>query len=75
MDQTEKAMKRILKRIECADDFEMAEIMRALISRQKMRYPEYEMVIASLPKYDKKKRFEQIDKLAESLKGYTDTKQ
>lgn len=40
-----------------------------------MRYPEYEMVIASLSKYDKKKRFEQIDKLAESLKGYTDTKQ
>jgi len=71
MDQTEKAMKKILNWIECADDFEIAEIMKALIYWQKIRYPEYEMVIVSLPKHDRKKRFEEIERLAEFLKDCT----
>ena len=64
-------MNLLLKRIEQADDYEVNEIIRTLIAWQKRKYPEYEMVIMSLPRYDLEERRKQIDYMGSMLKTYS----
>lgn len=49
-------MRMILKRIADADSREINSIICALISWQERVYPEYELVVLSLPKYSKAHR-------------------
>lgn len=60
-------LKLVLRRIEKASEFEINEIIYALISWQAKRYPEYEMVIMSLSKYDREKRDYQLKGILEML--------
>lgn len=61
------SLNRILKRIDRADEY---EIMKALILWQNRAYPEEELVIMSLAKYDLEARTKQIDLYAAALKKY-----
>lgn len=70
-----KSMDSVIKRIESANDSEITEIIKEIIHWQEKHYSEYEMVILSLPKYDKEKRRYEIDRMADFLKGYTYTEQ
>ena len=60
-------LKLVLRRIEKASEFEINEIIYALISWQAKRYREYEMVIMSLSKYDREKRDYQLKGILEML--------
>lgn len=64
------SLNRILKRIDRADEYEINEIMKALILWQNRAYPEEELVIMSLAKYDLEARTKQIDLYAAALKKY-----
>ena len=75
MFQKRKSISSILKRIESANDSEITEIIKGIIHWQETHYPEYEMVIVSLPKYGKEKRRCEIDRMSDFLKGYTYTEQ
>lgn len=69
MHQMKESLKDILKRIEHADDTEITEIIQAIMHWQGKRYPEYELVVVSLSKYDKEKRCQEIDLMADFLKS------
>lgn len=61
----------ILKRIENADEYEFNEIVRMLIHRHSRKYPESELSIITLDKFDHEARIQQIDYIASLLRKYT----
>lgn len=65
------SMNRVLKRIEQADEAEINVIIQALSLWQKKRFPEYELVVASLPRFDPEERSRQIELMASMLKRYS----
>lgn len=71
MHLTKKAMEEFTRRIACADDREIMEIMKALIAWQEKRYPDQELLVLWLPKYDRKDRLREIERLSAFLKEYS----
>ena len=68
MFRMKRSIKGILKRIDCADDFEIEAIIKAVMQWQRNRYPEYELVVVSLHKFDRETRFQEIDSISNFLK-------
>ena len=64
-------MEEFTRWIASADDREIMEIMKALIEWQEKRYPDQELVVLWLPKYDKEYRIREIERLSGFLKGYS----
>ena len=63
-------MKWVEKRILTADSREMDMVLRAVISWQEQRYPEYELVVWSLPINNSQERKRQIDMMTSFLKQW-----
>lgn len=57
-----------LKRIEQADEDETDMVIKSLFRCYGALYPEYELVILSLPKYNTEERNMEIDRIAVCLK-------
>lgn len=58
----------ILKRIEQADAGEIDEIIMGLLKCYRKLYPDYELVVISLPKNNREERNAEIDRIAVCLK-------
>ena len=57
----------ILERIEQADDFEINEIIQAVIRRYKMVFPDWEIIFLSLPVQSEKRKL-LLDQTIDQLK-------
>ena len=58
----------VLSRIECADDHEIRDILKAVIKRYKNLFPGWQAIFLSVPADDEKERVESIEQMLEFLK-------
>ena len=52
-----------LKVIETANDEEMKELLYAIIKKHEEEFPDYELIVFSLPKYDRMRRETELENL------------
>lgn len=62
-------LRRLLKRIEIADDDEIQKILLTIIHWENLRYPNEELIILSLPKSNSEKRRKYLKMMADLLRN------
>ena len=62
--------KMLLNRIENASDYEIGDIMQAVIKRYKNLFPGWQTLFLSVPSNDEKERIESIEQMLEFLKDH-----
>ena len=62
--------KMLLNRIEIASDYEIGDIMQAVIKRYKNLFPGWQIIFLSVPSNDEKERIESIEQMLEFLKDH-----
>lgn len=68
--QSEKKLYHILAGIEQADDFEINEIINAVIRRYQAVFPDWEVMFLSLPKNDPEERRKALQSIINFLKNH-----
>lgn len=61
-------MKLLTGMVGMANEEEINGLIRALIAWQENRFPEYELVVLSLPKYDQAEREKMLDRFTELMR-------
>lgn len=71
---TKEVKQSILHSIANAEEEEIRDILNAIFRKQAELYPDYEMIVFSLPRYDKTERESALDNLKAFLMSrYGDT--
>ena len=65
-----KEFEMLLNRIENASDYEIGDIMQAVIKRYKNLFPGWQIIFLSVPSNDEKERIESIEQMLEFLKDH-----
>ena len=65
-----KEFEMLLNRIENASDYEIGDIMQAVIRRYKNLFPGWQIIFLSVPSNDEKERVESIEQMLEFLKDH-----
>ena len=65
-----KEFEMLLNRIENASDYEIGDIMQAVIKRYKNLFPGWQTLFLSVPSNDEKERIESIEQMLEFLKDH-----
>ena len=66
-EETKEVLENILERIEQADDFEINEIIQAVIRRYKLVFPDWEIIFLSLPVQSEERKL-LLDQTIDQLK-------
>ena len=65
-----KEFEMLLNRIENSSDYEIGDIMRAVIRRYKNLFPGWQTLFLSVPSNDEKERVESIEQMLVFLKDH-----
>lgn len=60
MDETDNSLDAVLAKIAQADDFEISQIIQAVVRRYRQVFPDWQVVFLSLPGTDQKARNKQL---------------
>lgn len=67
--QAQRAMAKVLKTIEQADDAQIAQIMKAVVHRYGKAFPDWDILFLSIPKEPTQRR-SQLEYMLEYLKSH-----